>query len=145
MLLVDLQFNSNRLSTYTMNHELSTINYDLASVVSLNIFIKWNFELVFYIFIPLVFQNIQSIPEIPGVGIGKSAKQTIPQGKYITVIGICIRANIMMMDLMHIRRYKQQTNRFIDPERHPDIGMIKMGKQGGGTPVQKIHSYGQAK
>ena len=104
-------------------------------IICLNLFIKRNFQLVAHIFIILVIQHIQTVTEIPGIFIGKRAKQPVPERKDIAEVFVCIGPHIMMMHLVHIWGNKQQADGPVQPQWYTDICMIEMCENGGNTAI----------
>lgn len=78
----------------------------LRLIIGFDILIEGDFQLEYHVLIRAVIENIQAVSQIFWICISESSKQPIPQRKYVAEILICERPFEMMMNLMHVGRYK---------------------------------------
>jgi hypothetical protein len=74
--------------------------------------------------------NVNPVPEavyIFYMGIG--SKQPVPDRKNISIVGVCVWLDIMMVNLMHIRRNDYPAQDIVQPQGQGDVGVVELGEQ----------------
>ena len=62
---------------------------------------------------------------IPIQGL-EGSEQAIPNRENVAIIGVGVGLDVVVMDLVHVWRDNKETNGFVEPLWHYDIGVIEL-------------------
>lgn len=96
----------------------------------LPVFLERNLHQVADSAVFLLFQmRVDTINEMRLIDFGKGTEDSIPDRKYITVIGIGVGKSVMVMYVMHIGCDNHQAQDSVKLFGQPYVGMVKLGQE----------------
>lgn len=112
-------------------------------IIRLNRLIKRNLELIRDVVIRFIIQHIQAVADFPWIIVHECSKQPVPDGK--DVAEVCVRpgALVMMVELVHVWRYKNIAQGLVEPHGEIVIAVGEVGKKDGTNTVEEIKSNGR--